>query len=53
MLISLSPTRLKKQLKGRHFLSDTEVIAAVETRSDGQTSEFCFEWFAKVTVLLL
>jgi histone-lysine N-methyltransferase SETMAR len=23
--------RLKKQLKGRHFSSDTEVIAAVET----------------------
>jgi len=27
----LSPTRLKKQLKGRHFSSDAEVIAAVET----------------------
>ena len=26
---------LKKQLKGRHFSSDTEVIAAAETRLDG------------------
>jgi histone-lysine N-methyltransferase SETMAR len=31
---------LKKQLKGRHFLSDAEVIAAAETWLDGQTSEF-------------
>jgi len=31
---------LKKQLKGRHFLSDVEVIAAAETWSDGQPSEF-------------
>jgi len=31
---------LKKQLKGRHFSSDAEVIAAVETWLDGQISEF-------------
>ena len=31
---------LKKQLKSRHFSSDTEVIAATETWLDGQPSEF-------------
>ena len=31
---------LKKQLKGRHFSSDWEVIAAAETWLDGQHSEF-------------
>jgi hypothetical protein len=31
---------LKKQLKGRHFSSDVEVIAAAETWLDGQHSEF-------------
>jgi hypothetical protein len=31
---------LKKQLKVRHFSSDTEVIAALETWLDGQPSEF-------------
>jgi len=31
---------LKKQLKGRHFSSDAEVIADAETWLDGQTSEF-------------
>ena len=31
---------LKKQLKARHFLSDTEVIAAAETWLDRQLSEF-------------
>jgi len=31
---------LRKQLKGRHFLSNAEVIAAVETWLDGQPSEF-------------
>jgi len=31
---------LKKQLKVRHFSSDTEVIAAAETWLDGQISEF-------------
>ena len=39
---------LKKQLKGRHFSSDAEVIAAAETWLDAQISEF-FEWLAKVT----
>ena len=33
---------LKKQLKGRHFSSNAEVIAAAETRLDGQSSEFFF-----------
>ena len=31
---------LKKKLKGRHFSSDAEVIAATETWLDGQISEF-------------
>jgi len=31
---------LQKQLKGRHFSSDAEVIAAAETWLDGQFSEF-------------
>jgi len=31
---------LKKQLKGHHFSSDTEVIAAAETHLGGQISEF-------------
>jgi len=30
----------KKQLKGLHFSSDAEVIAAAETWLEGQTSEF-------------
>ena len=33
---------LKKQLKGRHFLSDLEVIAAAETLLGGQPYEFFF-----------
>jgi hypothetical protein len=32
----------KKQLKGYHFSSDTEVIAAAESWLDEQTSEFFF-----------
>jgi len=32
---------LKKQLKGRHFSSEAEVISAAETWLDGQISE-CF-----------
>jgi hypothetical protein len=35
---------MKKPLKGRHFLPDTEVIAAA---LDGQSSDF-FEWLSKV-----
>jgi hypothetical protein len=31
---------LKKQLKGHHFSSDAEVIAAAETWLDGQRSDF-------------
>ena len=38
---------LKGQLKGHHFSSDAEVIAAAETWLDGKTSEF-FEWLANV-----
>ena len=38
---------LKKQLKGHHFSSDVEVIAATETWLDRQPSDF-FEWLAKV-----
>jgi len=30
---------MKKQLKGRHFLSEAEVIAAAETWLDGQPFE--------------
>ena len=41
---------LKKRLKVRHFSSDTELIAAAETRLDGQSSEF-FEWLAKVRAM--
>ena len=32
----------KKQLKGRHFSSDAEVIAVAETWLDGQPSDFLF-----------
>jgi len=38
---------LEKQLKGHHFSSDAEVIAAAETWLDGQCSDF-FEWLANV-----
>jgi len=34
---------LKKQLKGRHFSSDAEVIAAADTWLGAQTSEFGFQ----------
>jgi len=37
---------LKKQLKGRHFSPDAEVIVVEETWLDGQHSEFFFEWLA-------
>jgi len=39
---------LKKQLKGRHFSSDAEVIAAAETWLDGQTSEFFLSGLQKL-----
>ena len=37
---SLARPDWKKQLKGRHFSSDSEVIAAAETWLDGKASEF-------------
>ena len=39
---------LKKQLRGRHFSSDVEVIAAAETCLDGQVSEFFLSGLQKV-----
>jgi len=39
---------LKKQLKGRHFSSDAEVIAAAETWLDGQHSEFFLSGLKKL-----
>ena len=39
---------LKKQLKGCHFSSDTEVIAAMETCLDGQPSEFFLSGLQKL-----
>jgi len=39
---------LNKQLKGRRFLSDTEVIATVETRLDRQPSEFFLSGLQKL-----
>ena len=39
---------LKKKLKGRHFSSDAEVIAAAETLLDGKPSEFCLCGLQKV-----
>jgi histone-lysine N-methyltransferase SETMAR len=39
---------LKKQLKGRHFSSDTEVIAAAETWLDGQPYEYFLSGLQKL-----
>jgi len=39
---------LKKQLKGRHFSSDAEVIDAAETSLDGQPSEFFLSGLQKL-----
>jgi hypothetical protein len=39
---------LKKQLKGRHFSSDVEVIAAAETWLDRQPSEFYLSGLQKL-----
>ena len=39
---------LKKQLKGRHFSSDAEVIAAVESWLNGQLSEFFLSGLQKL-----
>jgi hypothetical protein len=45
----LFPGLKKKQLNGRHFSSDTEVVAAA---GPGRTENIlnCFEWLAKVRV---
>jgi len=39
---------MRKQSKGRHFSSDTEVIAAAETWLDGQPSEFFLSGLQKL-----
>jgi len=39
---------LKKQLKGCHFSSDVEIIAAAETWLDGQPSEFFLSGLQKL-----
>jgi hypothetical protein len=39
-LLPVPWTEKKKQLKCRHFSSDTEVIATAETWLDGQSSDF-------------
>ena len=39
---------LKKQLKGRHFSSNVEVIAAAESWLDGQPSEFFLSGLQKL-----
>jgi len=41
---------MKKQLKGRHFLSDAEVIAAMKTWLDGQPSELFLSGLQNVRV---
>jgi hypothetical protein len=38
----------EKQLKGRHFSSDVEAIAATGPWLDGQNPEIYFEWLANV-----
>jgi len=42
---------VRKQLKGRHFLSDAEVTAAAETGLNRQLSEYFFGWLAKVRAM--
>jgi len=42
---------LKKQLNGRHFSSDAEVIAAAETWLDGQHSELFLSDLQKLELL--
>jgi len=44
----LFPGLKKKQLKGRHFSSDVEVIAAAETWLDGQPSDFFLSGLQKL-----
>ena len=45
---SLARPDWKKQLKGCHFSSDAEVIAAAETWLDGQPSEFFLNGLQKL-----
>jgi len=45
---SLARPDWKKQLKGRHFSSDAEVIAGAETWLDGQPSEFFLSGLQKL-----
>ena len=45
---SLARPDLKKQLKGCHFSSDAEVIAAAETWLDGQNSELFLSGLQKL-----
>jgi hypothetical protein len=40
----------KKQLEGRHFSSEAEVVADAETWLDGQTSELFFGGLQKLRV---
>ena len=47
---SLARPDLKKQLKGRHFSSDAEVIAAAETWLDGKTSEWFLSGLQKLEI---
>jgi len=42
---------LKKQLKGRYFSSDAEVIASAETWLDGHFFLIFFEWLARVRAM--
>ena len=42
---------LKKQLKGRHFSSNAEVVPAAETCLDGQPSEFFLSGLQKLAQL--
>ena len=46
--VAPSDYRLFKQLKGRHFSSDAEVIAAEETCLDGQNLEFLMSGLQKL-----
>jgi len=39
---------MKKELKGRHFSSEAEVIAAAETWLDGQPSELFLSYLQKL-----
>ena len=45
---SLARPDWKKQLKGRHFSSDAQVIAAAETWFDGQLSEIVLNGLQKL-----